>query len=123
LSVFTAAKFETPDMVCSGCGKRARGPVQPDWIDIDIRNQETNALEECGAVCGFKCLNKWLNKGVEKVVDATDRELGYVREAGEVGGQYLESINKFNLMELSEDEWLTFLQAVIGTYNDNSIPF
>ncbi len=123
MSVFAAAKFETPDMVCSGCGKRARGPVQPDWIDIDIRNQETNALEECGAVCGHECLNKWLNKGVTKVMDATQRELDNVREAGAVGGEYLESIGKFDLSALSEDEWMTFLQAVIGTYNDNSIPF
>ena len=33
-------------------------------------------------------------------------------EAGERGGKYLETINKFDLRTLTKDEWLTFVGLI-----------
>lgn len=38
---------------------------------------------------------------------------------GKNGGEYLESIGKYNLTELSKDEWLTFLECVCKNYHEN----
>ena len=37
-------------------------------------------------------------------------------DAGKVGGKYLESIGKYNLIELSKQEWTTFIQTVCSEY-------
>ena len=36
---------------------------------------------------------------------------------GRNGGEYLESIGKFNLAELTKEEWLTFLECVCKNYH------
>lgn len=122
MSVFAKAKFETPPMVCRTCGKTARGPIQPHWLDMDIRNPETKELEECAAFCRADCMTTWIGKQIT-MIDPTKVELDILQCAGQAGGEYLESIGKFSLETLSGDEWLTFLQAVIGKYEDLKIPF
>jgi hypothetical protein len=119
---FAKPKFETPDMVCRTCGKRAKGPVQPRWLDMDIRNTETGELEECAAFCRSECMTTWIMRQTH-MIDPTTVELDILQCAGQAGGEYLESIGKFSLEVLSDEEWLTFLQAVIGKYEDMKIPF
>ncbi len=119
---FGKAKFETPPMVCRACGKTAKGPIQPRWIDMDIRDKETGALEECIALCGWACLTTWLNKETT-VIDPTKPELDALMLAGEAGGQYLESLGRYDLSALSQEEWTTFLSCVISKYQDEKIPF
>ncbi len=36
---------------------------------------------------------------------------------GKNGGEYLESIKKFNLAELTEEEWLSFLECICKNYH------
>lgn len=36
---------------------------------------------------------------------------------GKNGGEYLEEINKYNIYELSSDEWLTFLECICKNYH------
>lgn len=36
---------------------------------------------------------------------------------GQNGGQYLESINKFNLQQLTKEEWLTFCECICKNYH------
>lgn len=50
---------------------------------------------------------------------------GDALEAGMAGGKYLESIGKFDLRTLSQEEWLEFLQRTIGRYKaaEDDIPF
>jgi hypothetical protein len=115
--------FETPDMVCACCGKRARGPTQPHWLDMDLRNKETKELEECVAFCRTECMTTWIMKGTKTMIDPTAVELDILQSAGQAGGEYLDSIGKFNLEMLSEPEWFTFLQTIIGKYEDLKIPF
>ena len=40
---------------------------------------------------------------------------------GQMGGQYLDSIGKSNLAELSQDEWLEFLHVVCKNYHNKHI--
>lgn len=121
-AAFVRPKFVTPDMECRQCGKRAKGPVQPRWIDIDIRDKNTGALDECVAFCGFNCMTTWLARET-KMIDPTKPELDALRLAGEAGGQYLESLGRYDLSVLSPEEWVTFLGCVISKYMDEKIPF
>jgi hypothetical protein len=108
---------------CAACGKRHGGRVPAHWMPIDIRNTETNELEECVAVCGWDCMTNWISKETKPMIDPTALELDIVQTAGQAGGEYLESIGKFDLSVLSENEWMTFLQCVIGKYQSDKIPF
>jgi hypothetical protein len=38
------------------------------------------------------------------------------RDAGKVGGKFLDSIGKYNLIELTKEEWTTFIQTVCSEY-------
>lgn len=38
-------------------------------------------------------------------------------EAGKLGGEYLESINKFDLRALNENEWKCFLGTICREYS------
>lgn len=127
MSAFDRGRWTTPDTVCAGCGKRARGRTPPDWLDAVTRNRETKEVEEIRAVCGQACMWTWFERET-KVVDATKQEQNLLRKAGGAGGEYLESIGKFSLETLSQGEWLTFLQAVVGTYmayrlEEDDVPF
>ena len=123
MSTFAKAKFVTPDMVCACCGKRARGPVQPHWMDMDLRDKETGQLEECVAFCRVECMTTWISKETKAVIDPTKPELDALMAAGYAAGDYLDSIQKSDLATLSEDEWTTFLGVVISKYQLESIPF
>lgn len=54
------------------------------------------------------------------MVDPTPEEIARMERAGKAGGEYLESIGKFDLMELTPDEYATFIRCVI---NEWTIPF
>jgi hypothetical protein len=117
LSAFEKARFVTPPMWCSACGKTARGPVQPGWLDLAVRNTETNEMDYL-AVCGMPCMIKWINKETKTMIDPTTRELEAVTLAGYAAGEYLDSIGRSDLATLSEPEWMMFLQSIIGTYQE-----
>jgi hypothetical protein len=122
LSAFGKPRFETPPMVCRACGKTARGPTQPNWLDMDIRDKDTGELDSCAAFCRFDCMTTWIMRQ-KTMTDPTKPELDALLLAGQAGGEYLDSINKFNLETLSEEEWTTFLSCVISKYQHESIPF
>jgi hypothetical protein len=44
-------------------------------------------------------------------------ELKYVQSAGELGGKYLEHIGKYNLMELTKEQWLGFCFSICRDYH------
>lgn len=61
-----------------------------------------------------------------KLIDATQQEMNAVIAGGRNGGEYLESIGKTDLADLSADEWTQFLLCVIGGYTEhfkNEAPF
>lgn len=109
-------------MVCRACGKTARGPTQPHWIDMDLRDKETGELQECAAFCRFDCMTTWLMRQ-KTMIDPTKPELDALMLAGQSGGEYLESIQKTDLATLSEAEWTMFLGVVVSKYQHESIPF
>lgn len=41
-----------------------------------------------------------------------------LQEAGQEAGAYLESIGKFSLAELNEEEWTTFLKTVLNAFGE-----
>jgi Family of unknown function (DUF6511) len=45
-------------------------------------------------------------------------ELFSIDDAGAAAGAYLESIGKFNLAELTAEEWTTFLKTFLTSYGD-----
>ena len=60
------------------------------------------------------------------MVDPTENEINAMLQAGKSGGDYLESIEKFDLSALTQSEYMTFIESVITTYLDelrNTPPF
>lgn len=43
-------------------------------------------------------------------------ELMSAEMSGKKGGEYLESIGKFDLSKLSKSEWMSFLEIICGEY-------
>tara|TARA_R110000765_G_scaffold118888_6_gene213476 strand:+ start:1112 stop:1312 length:201 start_codon:yes stop_codon:yes gene_type:complete len=61
-----------------------------------------------------------------------DRENQLVLRAGASGGKYLQQINKFNLSELSKEEYTNFIKTILAKWAeikiaeeklDDEIPF
>lgn len=52
--------------------------------------------------------------------DKTPEETASIKRAGRAGGEYLDSIGKVDLSQLTEEEWLTFIECVVTEW---SIPF
>ena len=40
---------------------------------------------------------------------------------GKNGGEYLESIGKYNLAELTKEEWLTFCECICKNYHSKHV--
>jgi len=53
------------------------------------------------------------------MIDLTPNESATIRHGGKRGGTYLESLGKTDLVSLSEEEWLTFIDAIITGYGDH----
>lgn len=45
-----------------------------------------------------------------------NEKLAYIY-GGQMGGEYLDEIKKYNLAQLSKEEWFTFLECVCKNYH------
>ena len=50
------------------------------------------------------------------MIDPTKEEIESAKEAGYRAGEYLDSINKTDLVNLSQEEWQAFLLVIIDNY-------
>ena len=50
--------------------------------------------------------------------EPSEIEIQGMMEAGAVGGEYLEAIGKSDLASLTEDQYMTFIETVIRTYEE-----
>jgi hypothetical protein len=50
--------------------------------------------------------------------DATPNEKDAMQKAGNMGGEYLDSIKKTDLATLTSDEWTCFVECVCTGYTD-----
>lgn len=53
------------------------------------------------------------------MVDPNEQELIALDHGGATGGEYLESINKFDLSKLTSEEYRQFIRCVVGGFTDN----
>lgn len=80
--------------------------------------------------CSNLHLNIYYAKRLKTMVDPDNKEIEAMQYAGAMGGQYLESINKFDLRSLSLNEWQAFVGCLIGGFTEklheiesNDVPF
>jgi hypothetical protein len=52
------------------------------------------------------------------MVDPTDIEIAAIQAASGPAGNYLDSIGKTDLAQLTEDEWRTFLEVVVTAFQN-----
>lgn len=52
------------------------------------------------------------------MIDPTDLEIEALYGASNFAGEYLESIGKTDLASLSEDEWMTLMEATVTGYQE-----
>jgi hypothetical protein len=72
-------------------------------------------------------LDAWKN-GARRMVDPTETEAAGMSEAGIAGYEYLQSINKVTVTDMTDDEWKNFIDAICTTYtgylrNNPDCPF
>ncbi|GAB4119036.1 MAG: hypothetical protein Kow00104_01180 [Rhodothalassiaceae bacterium] len=53
------------------------------------------------------------------MIDPTPNEVAAMRHAGNMGGEYLDSLRKTDLATLTEEEWRSFIEAVVSGYVDH----
>jgi hypothetical protein len=56
-------------------------------------------------------------------MDWTDLEIGALRRASNAAGEYLEKINKTDLSQMTNDEWMTMMEVIVSTFEKHAIPF
>lgn len=90
----------TPKL-CKTCGKESRGIGVTTWDEF-IRTDTY--------YCSIKC------RDFKTMTDWTIREETAIKRGGRMGGEYLESIGKFSLDTLTEEEWSTFLSCIFKEF-------
>jgi hypothetical protein len=50
------------------------------------------------------------------MIDKTPNEMAALEHAGVMGGEYLESIGKFDLSSLKPEEYATFIESVVDGF-------
>lgn len=95
-------------MICAVCRREARG------FGFDPALGRVHGRP--AAACSMRCLDVVFM--VRGMIDPTPNERAAIRRGGEMGGEYLESVRKADLSQLTETEWLTFVEAVITGYCD-----
>jgi hypothetical protein len=53
------------------------------------------------------------------MIDPTPNEKAAMTHGGTMGGEYLESIGKTNLAQLSVEEWHTLIEVIVTGYCDH----
>ena len=53
------------------------------------------------------------------MINTTPNEKAAFVYGGRCGGEYLDSISKTNLVDLTDVEWFTFIEAIITGYCDH----
>lgn len=66
--------------------------------------------------CSMTCLDLIAER--KAMIDPTPNEQAALRHGGSMGGEYLESIRLTDLARLTEDQWLTFVEAIVTGYCD-----
>ncbi|GAC1509731.1 MAG: hypothetical protein NVS1B6_16820 [Steroidobacteraceae bacterium] len=57
--------------------------------------------------------------GVPLMLDLSSQEIAAIQAASPAGGEYLDRLGKTDLAQLSEAEWMGFLEAVITAFLDS----
>lgn len=93
--------------VCKGppATKRSkRGETLPnDWIAPDGTR-----------TCSTWCFDALLRKQI--MIDPTDHEQAAMDHAGEQAGEYLETLGKTDLAQMSPEEWATLINVICSGY-------
>jgi hypothetical protein len=65
--------------------------------------------------CSPKCFGIWKGNGMTDWVPIENEML---LECGKAGGEYLESVGVSDLAQLNADQWLQFLQSIVGRLHE-----
>ena len=103
-------RFTDPEPVCCAVCKREAGPN--GWIGPQRR-----------APVAWRCDDPDCANLLKVVYQMPAREFSQVEalslaDAGDVAGDYLVKIEKFNLEDLTREEWLRFLKIVLTSYEE-----
>ncbi|MBF0140237.1 MAG: hypothetical protein HQL74_08150 [Magnetococcales bacterium] len=50
------------------------------------------------------------------MVDPTPREMAAMKKAGQIAGEYIESLGRTDLMTWSVEEFITLVTVIVGTF-------
>lgn len=89
-------------MTCTTCGKKTNDPRR-EWI-----------APSGDRFCTSWCMDAWL--GEKTLIDPTPYEQAAMEHAGNMAGEYLDSLKKTDLAKLSTEEWATFINVVCTGY-------
>lgn len=56
-------------------------------------------------------------------MDIQPHEIETCKLAGKIGGEYLDSIGKYDLSKLTPEEYQTYIQCVCMAWEENKTPF
>jgi hypothetical protein len=95
--------------LCAVCRREGRG----FGFDPALIGLKSGPLHACSMICLDIIARR---RGT--MIDPTPNERAAIRHAGEMGGEYLDSLGRTDLARLSEAEWLAFVEAVVTGYCD-----
>lgn len=65
--------------------------------------------------CSPFCLSLWRER---RMVDPNEQEITAMRAAGDIAGQYIDSVGRTDMATWSEQDWRGFIEAICGAYVD-----
>ncbi|MDK9720412.1 MAG: DUF6511 domain-containing protein [Rhodospirillales bacterium] len=96
-------------MICAVCRREGRG-FGFDPSLIGLKGPVLHA-------CSMRCL-RVIARRRGAMIDPTPNERAAIRHGGEMGGEILDSLGRTGLAQLTEAEWLTFVEAIVTGYCD-----
>jgi hypothetical protein len=96
-------------MPCAVCRRAARG--------FSFNPRLSGHRGDTLMACSMAHLDH-ISRSYPKMIDPNEHELAAMEHAGEMAGEYLDSLGKSDLAAMTADEWRTLIEVICGGYVD-----
>jgi hypothetical protein len=103
-------------MICPFCRREPRGyeyfnPLAPVG---DPRREASRQR-----FCSLRHLDLWIAKVKGEIVeDLTPNEIKALEHAGDMAGEYVESLGRTDMAQFSREEWMTMIEVIVGGFSE-----
>ena len=100
--------------LCAVCRREPRGFGWFNaWLTVDNPGRDQSYRELCSKLCQDLCHRR------RGMIDPTPNERAAMAHGGAMAGEYLDSLGKTDVAQLSVEEWHTLIEVIVTGYCDH----